>query len=68
MLEFVPTDKEIFIRGSKPEIFLRCIYTNMELYPKEQEAMDGFKKYLHDENLTIDPCFWTFERKVLRYL
>lgn len=67
LLSFVPTDNEIFIRGSQDK-FVRLIYANMALYDVEQKAIDGYQQFLKDNDFTIDPSFFTYERKVLRYL
>ena len=55
MLTFEPSNDEIFLKGSKPDQFVRLIYAKKPLYEKEQAAIDGFIQFAKTNNYNIDP-------------
>ena len=67
MLTYEPDDQDCFIRG-KSDSFVRLIYANQKLYPKEQKSIQSYQDYLKESNFELGVEWFDFEIKVLRYL
>ena len=71
MLDFQPTDKEIFILAVSTGLQNRCIFTNLELTESEQTYWDAYlawQKETYPEDSKPPSSFCNQERKLLRFL
>lgn len=55
MLQFKPSEAEIFQAGSTEEKFCRLIFKNASLYDREIKAAESFRQFCQEKGEEIHP-------------